>query len=626
MHTYTDRHTGTLLSRKYPVGAEIHESGISFRVWAPRASELAVFLEGSRRTFAMQRENSGYWSTLVDDIPIGARYRFLINGRGPFPDPASRFQPDGPHGPSEVINPAGYQWHDAAWPGIERHGQVQYEMHIGTFTPEGTWRAAQQHLPALADLGVTVLEIMPVGDFPGRFGWGYDGVDLYAPTRLYGRPDDMRAFIDTAHEHGLGVILDVVYNHIGPDANYLKEFAPSYFTSRYRNEWSEAINFDGADAGPVREFFTTNAAYWIDEFHIDGLRLDATQQIFDASPQHILADIEASVRRAGGARRTYIVAENEPQLARLLRARPEGYALDALWNDDFHHSALAASVGVREAYYSDYRGTPQELLSAIKQGFLFQGQHYAWQKDARGMPALDISRERFVHYIENHDQVANSATGKRLHQLIAPGQARTLAALLLLAPETPLLFQGEEFASSRPFLYFADHNPELAAAVAHGRADFLAQFPTIAAVRAQLALPHDSATFERCKLDHNERNTNIETVQLYRDLLRLRREDEVIARAHDVDLDGAVLTNEAFVIRYFDDAGDRLLIFNLGPQLHLPSVPEPLVAPPEDATWQLLWSSEDARYGGSGGVSIVQGDGAWLVPAHSATVLWSGRP
>lgn len=624
MQTQTERAADSRLSRRYPIGAEVHESGVSFRVWAPRASQVAVYLEGSRRTVAMERDSNGYWFGFVPDLPVGARYRFSVNGRGPFPDPASRFQPDGPDGPSQVINPRTYQWRDAAWRGVEPAGQVLYELHIGTFTPEGTWRAAIDRLAALAELGITVLEVMPIAEFAGRFGWGYDGVDLFAPTRLYGSPDDMRAFVDAAHDLGLGVILDVVYNHVGPAGNYLKEFSAAYFTNRYRNEWADALNFDGPDASPVREFFATNAAYWVDEFHIDGLRLDATQQIFDASPTHILQEIERNVRRAAAGRSTYIVAENEPQLVRLLDDPADGgYQLDALWNDDFHHAAVAATSGQRDAYYSDYRGTAQELVSAIKYGFLYQGQYYAWQKTRRGSAALDVARERFVHYIENHDQVANSATGKRLHQLTSAATWRALSALLLLGPETPLLFQGQEFASSKPFLYFADHQPELAKAVANGRADFLAQFPATAGMREQLAKPHDPATFEQCKLDHEERHRHVEMVALYRDLLRLRREDPVIAAAYRIDIDGAIITDHAFVLRYFGGADERLLIFNFGVALPMPSLAEPLVAAPRGSTWQVLWSSEDPAYGGEGVAPI--DDAGWRIAAHSATVLRSVR-
>src|SRR5581483_1649846 len=268
-----------------------------------------------------------------------------------FPDPASRFQPEGPHGPSQVVSSDKFQWTDQGWPGVQLNGQVIYEMHVGTFTDEGTWRSAAERLPELADTGVTVIEMMPVADFPGNFGWGYDGVNLFAPTRLYGSPDDLRDFINQAHAHGIGVILDVVYNHLGPDGCYLSEFSKSYFTDRYENEWGQAINFDGADAGPVREFFATNAAYWIREFHFDGLRLDATQQMFDSSPRHILVEITEAVRNAGGRRSTIMVAENERQHTILARPIEQGgYGIDALWNDDFHHSAVVALTGKREAY------------------------------------------------------------------------------------------------------------------------------------------------------------------------------------------------------------------------------------------------------------------------------------
>src|SRR5207302_8022588 len=306
----------------------------------------------------------------------------------------------------------------------------------------GTLAAAQQHLPALAELGVTLVEVMPLADFPGRFGWGYDGVDLFAPTRLYGTPDDLRRFVDAAHAAGLGVILDVVYNHFGPDGNYLREFSDDYFTDRHDNEWGEAINYDGDNAGPVREFMAANAGYWIEEFHFDGLRLDATQQIFDRSNEHILAVIARRVRQAAGGRRTLLVAENEPQEVKLVRP-PErgGYGLDMLWNDDYHHSALVVLSGHNEAYYGDYLGTPQEFVSAAKWGYLYQGQRYRWQKKRRGTPTFDLEPDRFVTFTQNHDQVANSGRGLRCAELTGPGRYRALTALLLLGPGTPMLFQ-----------------------------------------------------------------------------------------------------------------------------------------------------------------------------------------
>ncbi|MBY0430339.1 MAG: malto-oligosyltrehalose trehalohydrolase, partial [Rhodospirillales bacterium] len=359
-------------------------------------------------------------------------------------------------------------------------------------------------LEGLAGLGITVLELMPAADFPGHFGWGYDGVNLFAPTRLYGRPDDFRAFVDHAHGVGLAVILDVVYNHFGPDGNYLKCFAENYVTDRYKTEWGEAVNFDGPDAGPVRTFFLTNARYWIEEFHLDGLRLDATQCFYDASDEHILSALSQTVRQAAGKRRTLLVAENEPQHPRLVRSvKSGGYGLDMLWNDDLHHSAMVALTGRNEAYYKDHAGKPQEFISAAKYGYLYQGQYYSWQSKRRGLPALDLEPWHFVNYLQNHDQVANSAHGWRAHRLTSPGRWRAMTALLLLLPGTPMLFQGQEFSASAPFLYFADHKPDLGRLVASGRAEFLSQFPSVTdpAVQEHLADPRARATFEASRLD-----------------------------------------------------------------------------------------------------------------------------
>ncbi len=348
---------------------------------------------------------------------------------------------------------------------------------------------------------------MPVAEFSGRFGWGYDGVDMYAPFHGYGRPDDFRRFVDNAHGVGVAVILDVVYNHFGPDGNYLRAFSPAYFTGRYDNEWGDAINFDGEDAVPVREFFIENAGYWIDEFHLDGLRLDATQQIYDRSPDHVLAAAVQRARTMAGGRPIFIVAENEPQNTKLIHpVEAGGFGVDALWNDDFHHAATVALTGRAEAYYADTTGAPQEFVSAAKYGFLFQGQHYHWQRDRRGTAAWGTSPASFVTFIQNHDQIANSATGLRGPALTSGGRWRAMTALLLLGPSTPMLFQGQEFAASAPFLYFADFEGELGQAVERGRADFLRQVPSLVGVeeRGLLVVPGDRSTFERCRLDLSE--------------------------------------------------------------------------------------------------------------------------
>lgn len=620
------------MDRTYPIGAEPQrDGGTHLRVWAPNCRRVEVVAQASGKgdAFALDPEGNGYFSGLVSFLNAGDTYRFRLDRSDTlYPDPASRFQPAGPHGPSQVIDPAAFAWSDADWRGVTPAGQVIYELHVGTFTKEGTYRAAARQLAELKQLGITVIELMPVADFPGRFGWGYDGVNLWAPTRLYGSPDELKHFIDTAHGLGLGVILDVVYNHFGPDGNYLKCFSTEYFTDRYENEWGEAINFDGPSAAPVREFFVQNARYWIEEFHLDGLRLDATQSIHDASPRHVIADITETCREK--ARRLgkslYFVAENEPQEPRVVRAvAAGGYGCDGLWNDDFHHTARVALTGHHEAYYKDYRGRPQELISALKWGYLYQGQHYYWQKKRRGAPALDLKAAHYVTYIQNHDQVANSLSGDRIHKLTGPGRLRAMTALMLLAPPTPMLFQGQEFAASAPFLYFADHNPELAQLVNKGRRQFLEQFPSIAAVgRSPHPPPSDPAAFERCKLDFSERETNAPTYALHRDLLSLRRTDPAFRQQDCERLHGAILGEEAFLFRFVCEEGDRLLLVNLGSDLDLAPAPEPLLAPPEDSTWRLLWSSESPEYGGLSHATPYD-DGRWFLPGRSALVLAAVR-
>jgi maltooligosyltrehalose trehalohydrolase len=611
--------------RRLAVGAEVQPAGgVHFRVWAPLRQRVEVLLDAGAAVI-LGREEHGFFSGFAAAAGPGTRYRFRLDGgTDSYPDPASRFQPDGPHGPSQVVDPSRFPWTDQGWRGVGLHGQILYEMHVGTFTRAGTWAAAAKELPELAADGITVLEVMPVADFPGRFGWGYDGVNLFAPTRLYGDPDDFRSFVDRAHAAGLGVLLDVVYNHLGPDGNYLRQFAPAYFTDRYKNEWGEAINFDGPDAGPVRDFFVANAGYWIAEFHLDGLRLDATQQIFDASPEHILTAMRREVRRAASGRETILVAENEEQEAKLVRP-PErgGYGLDAVWNDDFHHSATVALTGRSEAYYADFRGDPQELLSAVKWGYLFQGQYCTWRPKPRGSPTLDLSPAAFVVFLQNHDQVANSARGLRLHLLSSPGRYRALTALFLLGPGTPMLFQGQEFAASSPFFFFADHNPDLAKLVYKGRTKFLSKFPSITDPEVTASLPDPSCarTFESCKLDFTERELHRETYALHRDLMKLRRDDPAFRAQQPRGVDGAVLGPHAFLLRYFTEDGmDRLLLVNLGRDLNLAPCPEPLLAPPEGVAWQVHWSSESPHYGGNGRAPLAPA--GWLhLQGETAVVL-----
>lgn len=612
------------------MGAEaLPEGGVHFRVWAPGCKKVSLLLEqGSQHeankplSLDLAAEEQGYFSVFCPEAAAGSLYRYRLDERDAYPDPASRYQPSGPHGPSCVIDPD-FPWTDGDWPGLRPDGQILYEMHIGSFTVAGTWKSAAEELPELARLGVTALEIMPVADFPGMFGWGYDGVNLFAPTRLYGEPDDFRRFVDHAHSVGLGVILDVVYSHLGPEGNYLRKFSNDYFSSIHETEWGEAINYDGKNAEAVREFIISNAQYWIDEFHLDGLRLDATQSIFDSSSPHILSCIAAKAREKAGKKSLLLVAENEPQQVRCIKPAAEGgYGLDLAWNDDFHHMATVALTGYREAYYRDYLGTPQEFISAAKWGYLFQGQRYFWQGKRRGTPTFGINPSCFVNYLQNHDQVANSTNGFRIQHIADPGYYRAVTAVMMLIPGTPLLFQGQEFGSSSPFLYFADLSDKTAELTRSGRVQFLKQFNNINSqeVLQALADPSDRSTFENSRLDLSERGKNSHIYDLHRDLIRLRREDPVFREMCACRLEGAVLGPEAFLLRYFHADGQRVLLVNLGCALHLHPAPEPLLAPPKNFEWEILWSSESLQYQGAG-TSKSETEEYWQIPGHAAVVL-----
>ncbi len=624
---------GLLPARRYGMGAEILAAETtSFRVWAPNCNKVELVASPPDEPRApefvasLRAEEDGFYSVGALGLGAGSLYGFRLDGSNRlFSDPASRFQPQGPEGLSQVVDPGSFPWSDRSWPGVPPTGQVLYEMHIGTFTREGTWQAAAAELGELARAGMTLIEVMPVADFSGKFGWGYDGVCLFAPTRLYGAPDDFRCFVDRAHAEGLGVILDVVYNHFGTVSHTIPHFSKYFRSTKHPNEWGDAINFDGEFSAAVRGFFLDNARYWIDEFHLDGLRFDATQAIYDDSDVHILTEIVAVCRRAAGGRHLFLVAENEPQQVRLIADPSQGgQGLDALWNDDFHHSAMVRLTGHNEAYYSDYLGRSSELVAAIKHGFLYQGQLSQWQRAPRGTPTAGFPARAFVTFLQNHDQVANSAQGQRIDRLTSPARWRAMTALWLLAPQTPMFFQGQEFAASSPFLYFADNGQEQARRVAAGRADFLRQFPSIAEQEAShvpLPDPADRANFERCQLDLHEREAHHEQYALHIDLLRLRGEHPLFRRQAADRLEGAIIGHDCCLLRYFaDDGADALLVVNFGSDLALSPVPEPLLAPPVDHCWRVLWHSNDRKYGGTGLPPLTTEIG-WRIPGEVAVVL-----
>jgi maltooligosyltrehalose trehalohydrolase len=638
-------------ARRFPVGAEIlPEGGVSFRVWAPKRRSVQVVLSRDPRdrhpstVFDLKREeveSSGpgswksrrsgpsteaYYSGIVGEAAAGIFYGFRLDGSSRIvPDPASRFQPEGPAGLSQIADPGSFPWTDVGWKGLKIPGQVIYETHVGTLTPEGTWRAAAERLPDIVEAGMTVIELMPVADFHGQFGWGYDGVCLFAPTRLYGIPDDFRGFVDRAHALGLGVILDVVYNHFGRVDCTITEFSDAYFSRRHKNEWGSPINFDDENCGPVREFFLANVRYWIEEFHLDGFRFDATQQICDDSETHILTEMVRAARQSAGQRSVILLAENEPQDVRIVRL-PEkgGHGLDALCNDDFHHTSRVRLTGLTEAYYEDYLGTVDELRSSVLRGFLYQGQISQHQGKRRGSPARGFPATAFIHFLQNHDQIANTGLGRRIHELTGPGKLRAMTALWLLSPQTPMFFQGQEFAASSPFLYFADFSGKDGEAVAQGRLKFLSQFPAFATEEFRRAHPDpaDRSTFERSKIRWADRQEHAAQYAFHKDLLALRRDDPIFRRQRSDLIEASALSADCLVLRYFseDDDSDRLLIANFGLQLSYSPSPEPLLAPAERCGWELLWTSETVRYGGRTTPVVETGDG-WNVPAETAVVL-----
>jgi len=621
--------------RRMPIGAEVQSAGgVHFRLWSTTSSTVSVRVSGdsevqnSPAQVFLASEGNQYFSGYVTEAKPGDFYKFMIDDRL-FPDPVARAQYGGPHGASIIVDPDSYVWHDEGWGGISSETHIVYEMHLGTFTPAGTWAGARERISYLKDLGIDVIEIMPIAEFTGEFGWGYDGVCLFAPSALYGQPNEAKRFIDECHQAGLSVILDVVYNHVGQDGNYLPFFSPTYFTDRYQTDWGKPFNFDGQDSGPVREFFIENVKYWIREYHFDGFRFDATQQIFDSSSRHVLAEIATAARQAAGNRRLYLVAENEPQWVRLVQSEEQGgYGLDSLWNDDFHHSAIVALTGRAEAYYRDYQGYAQEFVSLAKWGFLYQGQYYSWQKKNRGTWAVDLSHERFVNFIQNHDQVANSLAGHRIHTLAGAGAVRTMTTLLLLGPWTPMLFQGEEFAASTPFLYFADQPPEIAAKVAQGRAEFLGQFPSLSSpeVAQHLPDPGDQSTFDKCKLNFEDLQSHEPVYLLHKDLIALRRTDPVINGRERHSLDGAVYGLHLLILRYFgvESGNDRLLMINFDRDQVISPAPIPLLAAPPNRTWEILFSSEDPRYAGQSAPAIYF-DERLSVAGYSATVFAAHR-
>lgn len=510
------------------LGACVRPQGVSFRVWAPEAGVVEVTGPRARTPVRLRRARGGYHEGLVPEFAAGDLYRYLVDGRGPFPDPASRGQPEGVRGPSHVVDPAAFRWTDAAWACPPLEELTLYELHVGTFTPRGTFAAAAEKLRTLADLGVGAVELMPVAEFPGRRNWGYDGVFPFAPCRAYGTPDDLRAFVDAAHAAGLAVLLDVVYNHLGPDGNVLGEFSRAYFRADRPGPWGAGLNWDGPDSGPVRAYFIENARYWVQEFHVDGLRVDATHAIDDRGPLHFCAELAGAVRAASPGRRVLLIAEDDRNRAEIVRPPAEGgWGFDAVWSGDFHHQLRRMLAGDKDGYYADFEDRPEDLAAILRRGWLYAGQYAPYFKAPRGTPTDGVDPARFVFFLQNHDQVGNRAFGERLNRRIDAAAWRAASALLLCLPQTPLLFMGQEWDAATPFLYFTDHEPELGRAVTAGRREEFRAFAAFAdpAARARIPDPQRAATFERSRLSWEEagEDGHAGVRRLYQALLALRR-------------------------------------------------------------------------------------------------------
>jgi len=560
-----------------PFGARVSsDGGVHFGLFAPSAQTVELAIESSRDArHALTRGSNGFFETVVADAGPGTRYAFVIDGLRA-PDPASRYQPDGVHGASVVVDPAAYVWKNDTWTAGPWHETVFYELHVGTFTPAGTYAAAAQRLATLVELGVTAIEVMPLADVPGSRNWGYDGVLPFAPSHNYGTPDELKAFVDGAHALGLAVYLDVVYNHFGPEGNYLHAYAPEFYTLRHRTPWGAAIDVAAPERAGVRAFFIANAVYWLTEYRFDGLRLDAVHAIYDGDERPFLRELATSVHERAG-RAVYLVVENDANESTLLEA-----GFQAQWNDDAHHAAHVIVTGQRDGYYSDYTLDPLAKLGrTITTGFAYQGEPSAHRGFApRGEPSAELRLSSFIDFVQNHDQIGNRPFGERITALASAEAVRAIVAVFLLAPPVPLLFMGEEWGASTPFLFFCDFEPELARAVTQGRRGEFAAFAEFADERAREQIPDPSAreTFERSILRWDERTLAPHAAWLayYRTLLRLRRREIVPRSAGVRGRESRFATFGATGLRAtwrLDDATTLALEANLGGEAATDSAP-----------------------------------------------------
>lgn len=588
------------LDRRRP-GAFPTEQGTRFNLWAPNFESVDLLVDGRDDGLAMDRLDDGYFSLLTEAATVGTRYRYRVDGEHVFPDPASRFQPEGVHGPSEVVDSTVFPWTDSDWKGLLLDRMVIYELHVGTFTESGTFAGVTDRLEDLRSLGVNAIELMPVADFPGDRNWGYDHAALFAPSRAYGHPDDLRRLVDRAHALGMAVILDVIYNHFGPDGAYAAAFGP-FFTNKHHTPWGLAMNLDDEGSDHVRRFFAENARFWLEDFHIDGLRLDATHALIDDSPTHFLADLRHAVDAIEQGPRRLLIAEDHRNLNTVVAPLDQGgYGLDAVWIDDFHHLVRNLTAGDVDGYYADYRGaTVEQIARTINHGWHFDGTIEPATDRERGTDPSGIPPYRFVYCLQNHDQVGNRALGDRLTESIELDTYRALSALLLFLPQTPLLFMGQEWAASSPFLFFTDHEDELGRAVTRGRRK---EFEGFSQFADEVPDPQAESTFERSRLDWSEidRSPHRGIRNLYKDLLYRRDILRVGARAEAIS--------------------DNILAVHRGRQHLYVAFRSGECNVPSDL--HLVWHTEEEAYAPDGGHPPVLTQGRLRFPGPSAAILHS---
>jgi maltooligosyltrehalose trehalohydrolase len=606
------------------MGATVTPAGVRFRVWAPRASHVEVVVEAPQEhTVAMQRRADGIWEALLPGCGAGTRYLYRVR-RGAFPDPYSRFQPQGVHGPSEVVDAFTYAWSDQGWSGIDLRGLVIYECHVGTTTSAGTCDALIGQLPRLKALGISALELMPMVECPGRRNWGYDGVYPFAVSANYGGPEALKRLVDAAHQCGLGMILDVVYNHLGPEGNYFRQFSPYYFSTRYRTPWGEALNYDGPSSYWVRRLVLDNACYWFHEYHVDGLRLDATGQIFDSSQPHILQEVTQTVRASlSSTRRIVLIAETSDNDVRyLLPCDAGGYGFDVLWVDDFYWSLRRYLTGDHEGRYQDYAGTLEETARTINQGFLYEGEFSAYKRAPRGTPARQQPAWQFQYCLQHHDHVGNRGLGDRLHHHVDLGRYRVASALVLLLPYTPLIFMGQEFVASSAFQFFSDHSADLGRQVTAGRRRELSIYEAFATPEAAARIPDPQAeaTFLRSRLPLDEltRSPGKEMQRLYKELLHLRRTDAVLRRQDRHTMQARALASDLLAVIWQGAPAPRLLLANFAGPVVVDIAG--LLSVQKQAGWHMLLDTGAPQFGGSGATDAVH-RGVLCLPARTAVFL-----